>query len=75
MDKKDYLMLEELLGKLRAEIGNRYCIIPDHVQDGFCIAVYDNNKGNLLGHYSSYDLKSTVEKIQNTYKEFDLFKG
>jgi hypothetical protein len=67
MDSNDYLKLEELLGKLRTEVGKKYCIIPDYVQDGFCIATYDS-QGDIIDHYSSYDIETVVEKIKGTYK-------
>jgi len=64
MNKEDYRLLELLLGKLEAEIGNKICIIPNYVHDGYYINVYDRKYGNSLKSTIAPTIESAVEKLK-----------
>jgi hypothetical protein len=67
MTEQDYNHLELLLGKLSLELKHRYCIIPQHINDGVLIGIYDES-GALLKEANGVDIKSTIEKLKQDDK-------
>lgn len=64
MTYQELQQLEKLLIQFGSYIGHRYCIAYPVIQDGFMIAIYDDD-GTILQSRSSYDLISTAEKLTN----------
>ena len=64
MTEQDYNHLELLLSKLSLELKHRYCIIPQHINDGVLIGIYGEN-GVLLKEANGIDIKSTIQKLNN----------
>jgi hypothetical protein len=67
MTEQDYNHLELLLGKLSLELKHRYCIIPQHINDGVLIGIYGES-GVLLKEANHVDIKSAVEKLKEDDK-------
>lgn len=65
MTKEEYKQLEELLGKLTTELGNKICVIPGHIHDGYYIGVYSSNSGHPLKEATAYSIEATVERIKD----------
>ncbi len=66
MTKYEYKLLEELLAKLQLEIGgNKFCIIPGHIHDGYHIGVYDSGTGRQIKSADGPTIEETV-KLLNT---------
>lgn len=63
MTDQDYIHLEALLSKMRAELGDRYTISPDYLFDGYQIATFDSESGLLKKSEIAATLKGAVEKI------------
>lgn len=66
MTKEDYRLLELLLGKLEMEIGNKICVIPGHIQDGYYIGVYSRKSGEPTVSASGPSIESVVGKLKST---------
>jgi len=64
MSDKEYEQLEKLLTKLGKRLEHTYCIIPNYIQDGCYIGIY-NVDGNIKRQATFIDIKSTVNKIMN----------
>lgn len=64
MTEQDYRLLELLLGKLQLELGNDYCIVPNHVHDGYYMALY-NGSGERFKDLSGPTIKSCIDQFQN----------
>lgn len=64
MSDEDYEMLDELLGRLSLVLKQRYCIIPNHIQDLIYIGTYDHD-GFPTGSGTGLDVKDAVEKIRS----------
>lgn len=64
MTKEDYRLLELLLDKLELEMGNKICIIPGYIQDGYHIVVYSRTSGEPITSATSYSIEATVEKLK-----------
>lgn len=62
MEKEDFKNLEELLGKLSIDLGYRFCIIPQDIQDLTYIAIY-NHDGKLLKQTYGLDIEDCVKKL------------
>jgi hypothetical protein len=62
MTEQDYNHLELLLGKLSLELKHRYCIIPQHINDGVLIGIYGES-GVLLKEANHVDIKSAVNQL------------
>ena len=65
MTSEEYKQLELLLGKLNEELGNKICIIPNYIHDGYYINIYSNKTGLSLQSAISHSIKSTVEQLKN----------
>ena len=63
MTEQDYNHLELLLSKLALELKDRYCIIPNHINDGVYIGIYGSS-GVLTKEVNAPDIKMAVEKIK-----------
>lgn len=63
MTEADYRLLELLLSKLGTHIGNKICIIPGYIQDGYHIGVYKNGTGEPVTSASGATIKEVVEKL------------
>ena len=67
MTDKQFEQLEKLLGKLGTELNHTYCIIPNYIQDGCNIGIY-NTDGSLKDQSTAKDIKSAVNKLLNQKK-------
>jgi hypothetical protein len=56
--------LDRLLVALESHIGNPFCIVYPFVHDGFQIAIYDRSRGDIIKKVASYDLISTLSKLE-----------
>lgn len=65
MKEQDYRLLELLLGQLKLELGHNFCIVPNHIQDGYYIGIYDS-KGSRFKELSGPDIKSCVDKMKES---------
>jgi len=74
MTKEDYRLLELLLGKLETEIGNKICIIPAYVHDGYYINVYDKVTGLSLKSTIAPTIESAVEKLKELVRKLISLK-
>lgn len=63
MTEADYRLLELLLDKLENKIGNKICIIPGYIQDGYHIGVYDRKTGEATISATGATIKETVDKL------------
>lgn len=75
MTKEDYRLLEFLLGKLETEIGNKICIIPGYIQDGYHIGVYSSKTGEPITSATGPTIESTVEILKQSTTTNDTTKG
>jgi hypothetical protein len=75
MTKEDYRLLELLLGKLETEIGNKICIIPNYVHDGYYINVYDGKHGTSLNSTIAATIELAVENLKQQSNEQPITKG
>lgn len=76
MTKEDYRLLELLLGKLATEIGNKICIIPHYLHDGYRIGVYSSKTGEPNTAATGPTIEATVEKLkQQSTTTNDTTKG
>jgi len=64
MTEADFRLLELLLCKLATQLGNKICIIPGHIQDGYHIGVYDRKTGDIKASATSPTIKETVYKLK-----------
>ncbi len=64
MKDEEYEQLELLLGKLRKELKNRFCIIPDYMFDGVYIGLY--GESILINQATGYNIKNAVEKLSKS---------
>lgn len=64
MNSKDYRQLDELLGRLSRELGHRFCIIPEHIQDLAYIAIFDSD-GKRIKETHGVDIEDAVKKLTN----------
>ena len=69
MTKEDYRLLELLLNKLAVEIGNKVCVIPGYIQDGYHISNYSSMTGLPLKSATAATLESAVEKLKQPSNE------
>lgn len=67
MTDKQYEQLEKLLSKLGRHLGHTYCIIPNYMNNGCYIGIYDVD-GKIKEQATFIDIKSTVDKILTTPK-------
>ena len=63
MKEQDYRLLELLLDQLGREFVANICILPNHIQDGYYIAVY-NEAGERSEELQGPTIKSCVEQFQ-----------
>ena len=63
MTKEDYRLLEILLNKLAEEVGNKICIIPDYIQDGYHISNYSSKTGLPLKSATAATLEEAVKML------------
>lgn len=68
MTEADYRLLELLLSKLEMQIGNKICIIPGHIQDGYHIGVYKKGTGEPVTSATGATIKEVVEKLTQQNK-------
>ena len=68
MSKEEYMQLELLLGKLEIELGNKICIIPSYVHDGYHINLYCAKTGLSLNSATSHSIESTVEQLKHHHQ-------
>lgn len=67
MSQEEFKELENLLGKLQSYIGGkRCCIVPNYVQDGYSIGVYDL-QGAITNQAIGATIKETADKIKNNH--------
>lgn len=64
MTKEDYRLLELLLDKLQLEIGNKICIIPGYIQDGYHIGEYSRKSGEPINSATGPTIEATVENLK-----------
>lgn len=69
MTDEDYKQLEHLLGLLENEIGNKICIIPNHIHGGYHVGVYSGSSGKPIKDASGPTIKDTVNKLKATTNE------
>lgn len=61
----EYKQLEHLLAKLQGEIGgNKFCIIPYYLHDGYHIGVYSSKSGEPITSATGPTIELTVEKLK-----------
>ena len=77
MTSLEYNQLEHLLAKLQQEIGgNKFCIIPHYMHDGYHIGVYSSKTGEPITSATGHSIESTVEKLkQQSTTTNDTTKG
>lgn len=63
MTKYEYKLLEELLDKLATEIGNKICIIPGYIQDGYHISNYSSKTGLPIKSATASTLEGAVIEL------------
>lgn len=68
MTDADYRLLELLLGKLGTLIGNKICILPGYIQDGYHIGVYKSETGEPITSATGATIKEVVEKLNQQPK-------
>lgn len=61
MNNQDFKELEKLLDKLMTHIGYNYCIVPNHVHDGYYVGLY-NKEGNLFATGAWASLQEATRK-------------
>jgi len=72
MTSLEYKQLEHLLAKLQAEIGgNKFCIIPHYLHDGYHIGVYSSKTGAPITSATDYSIEATVEKLKQQRNKID----
>ncbi len=59
MTTEEFKELEKLLGKVQTKLGNRFAIIPDHLNGGCHIATY-NNVGIMEKQLQGATIESVV---------------
>jgi hypothetical protein len=65
MTSLEYKQLELLLAKLQQEIrGNKFCIIPHYLHDGYHIGLYSSKTGEPITAATGPTIESTVEKLK-----------
>jgi hypothetical protein len=64
MTKEEYQQLELLLNKLESEIGNKICIIPGYIQDGYYINNYSSKTGLQLRSATGPTIEETVKILK-----------
>jgi hypothetical protein len=70
MTSLEYKQLEHLLAKLQQEIGgNKFCIIPHYLHDGYHIGVYSSKSGEPITSATGHSIESTVEKLKQQSNE------
>jgi|ERR1044072_1908465 hypothetical protein len=69
MTKEDYRQFELLLGKLQTEIGNKICIIPGYIQDGYHVGVYSSKSGEPITSATGYNIETVVERLKQQSNE------
>ena len=62
MTDKQFTQLEKLLDKLGAELKHTYCIIPNYIQDGCNIGIYDED-GSLKRQATAATIQDAVKKL------------
>lgn len=68
MGNEEYKQLERLVGKLSHEIGVRYCIIPEYIQDLCYIATFDHD-GKKVKEVYGLDIQDAVNKLKTQTNE------
>lgn len=63
MTDKDFIDLEMLLNELREELGYRYVIAPQYVQDGYNISIYSED-GDMINQTTQPTLKEAINKLK-----------
>lgn len=66
MSKEDYRLLEKLLNKLATEVGNKICVIPGYIQDGYHISNYSSKTGLPLKQATAATLEEAVEELKRS---------
>jgi len=64
MTEVDFRLLELLLCKLATQIGNKICILPGYIQDGYHIGVYDRKTGEPKTSATGPTIKETIDKLK-----------
>ena len=77
MTSLEYKQIEHLLAKLQEEIGgNKICIIPYYINDGYHIGVFSSKTGEPIMSATGPTIESTVEKLkQQSTTTNDTTKG
>lgn len=65
MSKEEYKQIETLLGKLEMELGNKICIIPAYVHDGYYINMYSSKTGMSLKSAIGPTIEAAVFQLKN----------
>lgn len=68
MTATEFTELENLLGKLQVYLGHNYCVVPNHVQEGYYLALY-NDKGDRFVNAQGQFLKDTAEHAKQQATE------
>ena len=63
MENEEYKQLERLVGNLSHEIGTRYFIIPEYIQDLCYIATFDHD-GEKVKEVYGLDIRGAVNKLK-----------
>jgi hypothetical protein len=63
MTNEEYKQLESLLGKLEMEVGEKICIIPNYIHDGYHIGVYSRITGKPYKQASGPTIAETVQQL------------
>jgi hypothetical protein len=76
MTSWEYKQLEHLLAKLQGEIGgNKICIIPHYLHDGYHIGVYSSKSGEPVTSATGPTIQETVEKLKQQSNTNDTTEG
>jgi hypothetical protein len=62
MTTENFKDLEKLLKKLELHVGHRYALIPNHINGGCHIAIYDS-KGEMIRQLNGESIEFVSNKI------------
>lgn len=68
MTTEKFKELEKLLDELRGHLGYDYCVLPNHIQDGYYIGLF-NKKGDCFADGSWATLEEAAKKAIHDAKK------